>query len=315
VTASVARRLLVIGGAEDKLGHRRILRRFVSLAGGPDAVVAVCATASSLGDEITDLYESVFYELGAAEVMSVRPVNRAEADAPVATKAIADATGVFFTGGNQARLASVLRGTELGDAVTAMYRGGVVIAGTSAGASVVSEHMVALGAVGETPKQRMAHLGQGLGLLPAVVVDQHFAQRGRFGRLLALVAANPSLLGMGVDEDTAALITDEELMEVHGRGSVFLAEADDAVTNAYAARGTDAVLISGARVHFLPAGTCFDLRNRRLVEYRTAVEQANVARRTSEHVSAREATRRVNAEGVDDRNAERATKRRRLRPQ
>jgi cyanophycinase len=305
---------MIIGGAEDKLGDRRILRRFVALSGRAEAVIAVCATASSLGDEITDLYERVFYELGAAEVLSVRPVNRAEADGAVATKAVRGATGVFFTGGNQAKLAAVLRGTALGDEVTRMYRSGVVIGGTSAGASVVSEHMVALGAAGETPKQRMASLAQGLGLLPDVIVDQHFAERGRFGRLLALVAANPSLLGLGIDEDTSALVRDERMLEVYGRGAVFLAEADHAVTNAYAARGTEPILISGATVHFLPTSTTFDLHERQLVGYRTATEQAQIARRTSEHVSPTTATRRVNAEGVHDRNAERAVKRRRLRP-
>lgn len=305
---------MIIGGAEDKLGHRRILRRFITLAGGSEATIAVCATASSLGDEITDLYEKVFYELGAAEVLSVRPINRAEADAGVTTKSMDQATGVFFTGGNQARLAGVLRGTALGDKVTQMYRTGAVIGGTSAGASVVSEHMVALGATGETPKQRMASLAQGLGLLPDVVVDQHFAERGRFGRLLGLIAANPNLLGMGVDEDTSAIVTDETLMEVYGRGAVFIAEADRAVTNAYAARGTEPILISGAQVHFLPHATTFDLANRTLLEYRTATEQAQTARRTSEHVSTRRATQRVDAEGVHDRNAERAAKRRRLRP-
>lgn len=308
------RRLVIIGGAEDKLGHRRILRRFVTMSGGSQAVIAVCATASSLGDEITDLYEKVFYELGAAEVLSVRPVNRAEANSTVATKAIHGASGIFFTGGNQARLSSVLRGTALGEEVSAMYRRGTVVGGTSAGASVVSEHMVALGAAGETPKQRMANLAQGLGLLPDVVVDQHFSQRGRFGRLLALVAANPSLLGMGVDEDTSAIVTDEVLLEVYGKGAVFLAEAQDAVTNAYAARGTEPILISGATVHFLPTATRFDLRERELLEYHTASEQAQVARRTSEHVSTRRATARVNAEGVHDRNAGRVVKRRRLRP-
>ncbi len=305
---------MIIGGAEDKLGHRRILRRFVALAGGADAVIAVCATASSLGDEITDLYEKVFYDLGAREVLSIRPINRAEADAPVAAKAIHGATGVFFTGGNQARLAGVLRGTALGERITRMYHQGVLVGGTSAGASVVSEHMVALGTSGETPKQRMASLAQGLGLLPDVVVDQHFAQRGRFGRLLSLVAASPSLLGMGVDEDTSAIVRDETVMDVYGRGAVFLAEADAAVTNAYAARGTEPILISGAKVHFLPTGTTFDLARRELLEYRTAVEQAQIARRTSEHVSPTTATRRVNAEGVHDRNAERGVKRRRLRP-
>lgn len=304
---------MIIGGAEDKLGHRRILRRFVHLSGGSEAVIAVCATASSLGDEITNLYDKVFREIGAADVVSVRPVNRAEADANVATKAVNGATGIFFTGGNQARLAAVVRGTALGDAVREAYRDGVVVGGTSAGASVVSEHMVSLGAAGETPKQRMVTLSQGLGLLPDVIVDQHFAERGRFGRLLALVAANPSLLGMGVDEDTSAIVTDENDLEVYGRGAVFLADASQAVTNAYAARGTEPILISGAQVHFLPSGTRFDLRSRTLLEYRTATEQAQIARRTSDHIPDRRASLRVNAEGAHDRNAERVVKRR-LRP-
>lgn len=284
------------------------------MSGGSQAVIAVCATASSLGDEITNLYAKVFTELGADEVVSVRPINRAEADAQLAAKALAGATGIFFTGGNQARLSSVLRGTRLGDVVSQMYRHGVVVAGTSAGASVVSEHMVALGAAGETPKQRMANLAQGLGLLPGVIVDQHFAERGRFGRLLALVAANPSLLGMGVDEDTSAIITDESALEVYGRGAVFLADADEAVSNAYAARGTEPILISGAKVHFLPSGTHFDLASRQLTEFRTATEQAQIAHRTSEHIPDRRASVRVDSEGVHDRNAERVVKRRRLRP-
>lgn len=304
---------MIIGGAEDKLGHRRILRRFVALAGGSEAVIAVCATASSLGDEITNLYDKVFTELGAAHVTSVRPVNRAEADGSVAVKAITDATGIFFTGGNQARLAAVLRGTAFGNAVADAYHDGVIVGGTSAGASVVSEHMVALGATGDTPKQRMAGLAQGLGLLPDVIVDQHFAERSRFGRLLALVAANPSLLGMGVDEDTSAIVTDETHLEVFGRGAVFIADAGHAVTNAYAARGTEPILISGANVHFLPSGTHFDLTTRQLTEYRTATEQAQIARRTSEHIPDHRASVRVNAEGAHDRNAERVVKRR-LRP-
>lgn len=314
VTAEPTRRLVVIGGAEDKLGHRRILRRFVTMSGGTSAQIAVCATASSLGDEITDLYDKVFRDLGAADVVSVRPINRAEAEGNVAAATLHDASGIFFTGGNQARLSSILRGTTLGDAVADRYRRGTVVGGTSAGASVVSEHMVALGAAGETPKQRMAHLAQGLGLLPDVIVDQHFAQRGRFGRLLTLVAANPNLLGMGVDEDTSAIITDEHALEVYGRGAVFLAEAQDAVTNAYAARGTEPLLISGAKVHFLPSGTHFDLSARQLLQHRTATEQAQVARRTSEPIADHRASVRVNAEGAHDRNAERAVKRRRMRP-
>lgn len=301
---------MIIGGAEDKLGQKPVLRRFVEMAGGTQARIAVCATASSLGDEITDLYDDVFSSLGAAEVTSVRPVNRAEAQSPVALKAMQDVTGVFFTGGNQSRLANVLRGTRLGDAVGALYAGGMVVGGTSAGASVLSEHMIVLGALGDTPKHRMAQSAQGLGLLPGVIVDQHFAERGRFGRLTSLVCASPHLLGMGVDEDTAAIISDERLLSVLGRGSVFLVEADQAITNAYAARRTDPMLVSGARFHFLPAGTKFDLTARELQEFRTAVEIARVARSTSTHVSSKRASHRVDVDGVDDRRVAQSVRRR-----
>ncbi len=147
--------LLIIGGAEDKLRQRQILSRFASLAGGPDARVAVISTASSLGDEATELYQSLFRSLGIPEVRGLRPLTRDDANQPAAIEAVRDATGIFMTGGNQLRLSSVIGGTGLGKAIIDRHRHGVIVAGTSAGASAISTHMVAFGTSGTTPKQRM----------------------------------------------------------------------------------------------------------------------------------------------------------------
>ncbi len=186
---------MAIGGAEDKLGATRILRRFVAEAGGADARIVVCATASALGPEIVELYERLFAKLGVAEVISARPRDRREADKQEFSDAVAWASGVFFTGGNQMKLAAAIRGTRFGDAVVQAYERGVLVGGTSAGASVVSEHMVGYGSPGAQPKFRMVGAAQGLGLLPGVIVDQHFSQRERFGRLMNLVASSPTCSG------------------------------------------------------------------------------------------------------------------------
>src|SRR5438876_5923035 len=214
--------LLIIGGAEEKFRQRQILSRFLSLSGGPEARLVVISTASSLGDEATDLYQSLFRAMGVADVRGLRPLTREEANDPAVTALLADVTGIFMTGGNQLRLSSVIGGTALGRAIIDRHRHGTLVAGTSAGASAISAHMVAFGTSGATPKQRMTQMSAGLGLLPGVIIDQHFEQRNRLGRLLALVAQSPALLGMGIDEDTAALVSPSGVMEVIGSGSVIL---------------------------------------------------------------------------------------------
>ena len=199
--------LFVIGGAEDKLGKRTVLKEFVERAGGADARIAVVPTASSLGPEIIEVYAAVFARLGASEVYGVRPDSRSESADPALVAELDRATGIFMTGGNQLKLSSVVAGTPFGDAIVAARERGVTIAGTSAGASIQSSHMVAFGPGGSTPKQRMTQVAAGLGLVESCVIDQHFAQRNRYGRLLMIVSQSPQLLGMGVDEDTAAVIT------------------------------------------------------------------------------------------------------------
>jgi cyanophycinase len=257
--------VMLIGGAEDKVRDKVILGRFAEAAGGADGHVVVISTASSLGDLATERYRDLFSALGIAAVEGLRPEHRAEADDPETARALARATGVFLTGGNQLRLSSVVAGTRLADAIHLAHDRGAVVAGTSAGASAMASHMMAFGRAGESPRNRMAQMAAGLGLLTGVVVDQHFAERGRFGRLLAVVALSPSLVGIGLDEDTAAIVHGGRTMEVAGRGAGTVVDGSQVVTDAHQAKGHRPFTVSGAVVHSLPAGTWFDLRARRLI--------------------------------------------------
>jgi cyanophycinase len=261
----VAGPVVLIGGAEDKRRDKVILARFVEMAGGPEARIVVLSTASTLGDKATDRYRTLFEDLGAAEVIGLRPLSREESNDPEVVGHVARASGVFLTGGNQMRLVSMVGGTKLEDAlVSARDRGGV-IAGTSAGASAAATHMVAFGRPGASPKHRMIHISAGLGLVDGVIVDQHFEQRGRMGRLLAAVALSPRLIGIGLDEDTAAIIYADRTLEVIGKGSVTLVDGANITTDAFNTKGHRPMMVSGAVVHALPAGYRFDLRGRALI--------------------------------------------------
>jgi cyanophycinase len=256
---------MVIGGAEDKLRDKAILSRFAKFAGAGDGHVVVISTASSLGDQATEMYRELFLGMGLGAVTGLRPEEREEADDPAAVSALQGATGVYLTGGNQSRLASVVAGTRLGDALFLAHDRGAVLAGTSAGASAMASHMVAFGRSGSTPKNRMAQLSAGLGILQGLVIDQHFEQRGRIGRLLALVAQSPSLLGIGIDEDTCAIVFSDRTLHVIGKGAVTIVDGRHVTTDAYRGKGYKPLMVSGAILHSLPAGTWFDLRRRELL--------------------------------------------------
>jgi cyanophycinase len=305
--------LLIIGGAEDKLRQRQILSRFVALAGGHEAHVVVISTASSLGDEATQLYRSLFHTMGVAEVHGLRPLTREEANDRRLCEVLDDATGIFMTGGNQLRLASVIGGTLLGRSIIERHRRGAIVAGTSAGASAISTHMVAFGTSGTTPKQRMTQMSAGLGLLPGVIIDQHFEQRNRIGRLMALVAQSPSLLGIGIDEDTAALVSPSGGLEVLGKGSVMILDPARIQTDAFEVKRHRPIMVSGLVLHSLPSGYRFDLRRRRLLAPLRPVSRTDreLALLETAGRQTRRLVERIAAEGADDRAPERARRRRR----
>jgi cyanophycinase len=256
---------MIIGGAEDKIRDRVILARFCSLAGGSNGTVVVISTASSLGHLAGERYREIFTGLGIRTVRPLHAMTRAQANDETFARQVRDATGIFLTGGNQLRLSSTIGGTLLAEAVLERFRAGAVVAGTSAGASAMSSHMIAFGASGGTPKHRMAALAAGLGVLPSMIVDQHFQQRNRYGRLLSVIAQNPSLLGVGVDEDTAGVVGPDHVMEVIGRGSITIVDGAAAETDAWDVKGHRPVMISGVVLHALPSGYKFDLRRRHRV--------------------------------------------------
>ncbi len=276
--------LMIIGGAEDKLRKRTILQEFVRAAGGPEARIAVVPTASSLGPEVVEVYDALFRREGAAEVFPIRPGSRDDAHDPGLVGRLAGATGVFMTGGNQLKLSAIVSGTPLGDEIVSARERGVVIAGTSAGASIQSSHMVAFGGPGSTPKQRMTQVAAGLGLLASSVIDQHFDQRNRYGRLLMIVAQSPQLLGIGVDEDTCAVVersgapgAEHEVLRVLGKGAVTVMDPSRITTNAYEATRASPILASGVVLHVLPTGSAFDLTTRTLVPHVPEVDPDEAA--------------------------------------
>jgi cyanophycinase len=304
--------LYVIGGAEDKLNRRTVLRHFVDACGADGARIAVIPTASSLGPEVVDIYAALFQRLGAASVVGVRPQSRADANDPELVARLDDVTGIFMTGGNQLKLSAVINGTAFGDAIRAAHRRGVTIGGTSAGASIQSSHMVAFGTGGATPKQRMTQLAAGLGLLEDCVIDQHFAQRNRYGRLLMLVAQSPNLLGIGVDEDTAAVVTEGRYVEIVGRGAVTVIDGLEMTSNAHEAKRTQPLLVSDARLHVLPAGAKFDLMKRALIAAAPQVDPEEEAELREARADLSQLARDIAAEGVSPTNLPRRRARTRI---
>jgi len=259
--------LFIIGGAEDRVGRASLLRQFVKLAGGRRSRLVLLPTASSFQDEVIASYTEVFTRLGAPGVAVVNPSTRAESHDADLVALVDGATGVFMSGGSQLRLSQLLPGTPLGEALHRAHDRGAVIGGTSAGASIMSDFMISMGDEGITPRQRASQLSAGLGLVRGVVVDQHFDQRSRYGRLMSVIAPSPHLLGIGIDEDTAMVVTDSREFTVRGSGSVFVVDCTTAVTDAPDARAGAPVLVSGATVHTLPAGATFDLAQRRLTGF------------------------------------------------
>jgi len=292
---------MIIGGAEDKLRKRAILKELVHASGGEQARIAIIPTASSLGDAVVEVYDALFRSLGAAEVLPVRPETRDDAHDDALLDRLGSATGIFMTGGNQLKLSSVVSGTPLGEAIRDAHARGVVVAGTSAGASIQSSHMVAFGGPGATPKQRMTQVAAGLGLLQDAVIDQHFDQRNRYGRLLMIVSQSPQLLGLGVDEDTAAVVTEEDgqrLMRVMGKGAVTVFDPARMVTNAYEAKRSSPLLASGVVLHVLPAGSVFDLGERALVPQEPAIDPEDAAELAAAQRDMRRMARDIAAEDV-----------------
>jgi cyanophycinase len=256
---------MAIGGAEDKLDDKLILSTFVRLAGGREARIAIVPTASSI-EYAGERYKAIFLSMGADRADVVYIGSREDANSDLPAEVLEDATGIFLTGGNQMRLSVLMGGTRAAKLIRARHDAGAIVAGTSAGASILSSHMVAFGASGGTPKQRMVQMVAGFGLIPDLIIDQHFRQRDRIGRLLAMVAANPGLLGVGIDEDTAILTGEDQILEVVGRNSITIVDGSHMFSDIFQVKGHGGITVSDARLHILTPGRRFDLERRKLLD-------------------------------------------------
>ena len=254
--------IVPIGGAENKENDRRILRRFVEVSGGADADIVVIPTASKMHETGTR-YEAIFRDLGAARVTVMDFDTRRDCQEANRLERLDQATGIFFTGGNQLRLTALLGGTPVAQLIRKRNASGVTVGGTSAGASILSEHMIAFGDEGSSVVAGSVRLAPGLGLTNRFVFDQHFRERDRLGRLITALAYNPFAIGIGLDEDTAVFIGPDEVLEVEGSGGVTVVDASDvSFSSADSVSEGQPVAILGLKVHVLTPGTTFDLNTR-----------------------------------------------------
>jgi cyanophycinase len=257
--------IIPIGGAEEKekQNHPRILERFVGLCGGASADIVILPTASRLADTGAR-YERIFRDLGVGRATALEIKSRADGADPAFLARLSEATGIFFTGGDQLRLSTMLGGTPVAKAVRTRNAGGVHVAGTSAGASFISEHMIAFGEEGSLPRAGSVRLAPGLGLTNRFIIDQHFRQRDRLGRLLTALAFNPFSVGIGLDEDTAAFIGPDNTVEVEGSGGITVVDASGVEFSSMdAVEEGEPVCLLGVVLHILVAGATFNLQTRR----------------------------------------------------
>jgi len=255
--------LIPIGGAEEKETNPVILERFVDLCGGPKANIVIIPTASRLADTGSS-YVQLFEKMGAGQVDFMLLQSRADCEDIANLNRLDQATGIFITGGNQLRLSTIIGGTPMADQIRYLNAHEVHVAGTSAGAGILSEHMVAGGESGPIPTLGKGLISPGLGLTNSLVIDQHFSQRGRIGRLLSILAFNPFSLGLGVDEDTAAFIDPNGVLEVVGSGGITVLDPSDLEYSSIAEiRKDDVVTMLNLKMHILAAGARFDVKSRR----------------------------------------------------
>ncbi len=259
--------LIIIGGAEDKHGKSTILKHVINEIGGTDARLVIMTTASEKPGMMGNEYAAAFRRLGLTNIEILDIMSRDEANNEEYSKMLKQSTGVYFTGGDQLRITSILGGTAIYNAIHESFRDGTVFIGTSAGASAMSSTMIVDGNDNQPARKCTLKMAPGLGLLEEAVVDQHFDQRGRIGRLLCSVAQNPHILGIGIDEDTAVKVTPDARFSVIGTNAVTVVDGTGiADSNVSELKPDEILAITNIRMHILPHGHGFDMRSRNVIK-------------------------------------------------
>lgn len=255
--------VIAVGGAEDKENEKEILWTFFHRAGGPEARLVIIPAASGIPDVLGPLYQDLFTGMGAdrdqVHILDIR--TPLDASHPRAHEIIKCCQGIYFTGGDQERLAEVLGHTHLMQLIRERVQAGeLVVAGTSAGASALGYEMISRGYSGESPTPAIVSVKLGLGILTNVIIDQHFHQRNRLLRLLTAVAFHPNCLGLGIDENTAAIIYANDVLEVIGAGVVTVIDASELQSTVNQVPSEEPYSLHNAKIHFLAPGSRFNLK-------------------------------------------------------
>ncbi len=258
--------LIIIGGGEDKKTDKKILKEVIKLSGEDRAKIGIITTATDYPDEVGMEYENLFYDLGAYEVHTLSIMDRKHSNIRGKIDSILDYDCLFFTGGDQLKISSIIGGTYFHHIIHKFYDQGKVLAGTSAGASMMSEIMIVEGYDEKAPAEATINMSPGMGLIKNVIIDQHFNQRGRIGRLLSGVAQNPNILGIGIDENTAIIVKDNRSFSVLGNGVVTIVDGRSIeYTNISEQFSDEPLALTNVVVHILPENYGYDLVNKKTI--------------------------------------------------
>ncbi len=261
------RTLIIIGGAEDKKGNKEILKEVCASINKENDILLIATLATESPEEVGGNYKELFTAMGVKNINLLNIENRQQAFEEKNINLIKEARLIFFTGGDQLKITSLIGGTSVGDVLKDCYNSGCVYVGTSAGASAVSNNMIVAGDDEESPKKCTLKMSPGLGLIENVIIDQHFAQRGRIGRILAGIAQNPFILGIGIDEDTAMIVNNNSTLKVIGSGAIYIIDGREITyTNVSEQHQEEVLSIFNVKMHILKRGNAFDLIKREPIE-------------------------------------------------
>lgn len=253
--------LIIIGGSEEREEDRdrAILREIAAAVKGPQDKLAIITVASSLPEEMANVYEKAFKSLGVKNITIIDVRNREDSGSLQILKKMENVSVFFFTGGDQLRITSQLASSPVYDKILESYLKGALISGTSAGAAAMPETMIFAGNGDKSERALNTQMAPGLGLINGVVIDSHFAERGRFWRLLRAIARNPKNLGIGIDENTAIVVTGD-VFRVIGSGAVYVLDASNISYSSIPEEDSKKVTsIFDIRLHVLAENDQYDL--------------------------------------------------------
>ncbi len=256
--------LVAVGGNEDKENDLDVLRKITKLTTKKDPIIEIITTATSTPNKTGDAYLNAFKKIGITNTNLLHIRVRDQANSIEYLERIQKADIIFFTGGDQLKITSILGGSPILEEIKRKYfNEKCVIAGTSAGASAMSDTMIYGGESHEALCKGVVQMTGGVGLIKHMIIDSHFIKRGRFSRLMEIVSSNPGYIGLGLGEDTGVIIRDGHILEAIGTGLVVIFDGYGIkYTNISSLKDGEAIAVEGVLVHTLGKGHGFDTLTR-----------------------------------------------------